>query len=76
MQKLLRMASLLIFMLTICACARNGVDVKPVACPATPHPPSPLLQPINAEQRLRDELFESGQSVTPATVLGDSTPAP
>ena len=54
----------LTFALALCACAANGRNVKPVACPKPPPPPASLMQPSKAGQTVRQELFEPP---TPAT---------
>ena len=54
----------LTFALALCACAANGRNVKPVACPKPPPPPASLMQPSKAEQKVRAELFEPLPNVT------------
>lgn len=64
MHKPLPMLLLPICALALCACAANGRNVKPVACPQVPPLPENLKQPLQAETRLRQLLFESGPSAT------------
>lgn len=64
MHKLPLIALPLTFALGLCACAANGRNVKPVACPKPPPPPASLMQPSKAEQKVRAELFEPLPNVT------------
>lgn len=65
MRKPLPMLSLLTFALAVSGCAANGRDAKPGVCPQPPPLPENLKQPLQAETRLRQLLFESVPSVTP-----------
>ena len=55
----------LTFALAVSGCAANGRAAKPVVCPQPPPLPENLKQPLQAETRLRQLLFESVPSATP-----------
>ena len=62
--RLSRQLWLLSCALAISGCAGNGRAVKPPVCPTLPPPPPNVMRSPDYEQRLRAELFESGETQT------------
>lgn len=62
--RLSRQLLLLSCALALSGCAGNGRAVKPPVCPTPPPPPPSVMRSPDYEQRLRAELFESGETQT------------
>lgn len=70
MHKLLARLPLLICALALCgfgSCGRAVRPDPPAQCPTLPPVPASVMQKPATEQKLRDELFESGPRQTPSS---------
>ena len=65
MPKLLAIMSLLTFAQMLSSCAASGPDVKPAVCPKPQPVSESLMQPSNAAEKVRAELFEPQSSAMP-----------